>query len=194
VTVKADAPFKTLPEMIEWAKANPGKLTFGAVGARSWMGFEWRWLEQKTGIKTRIVPYDGGAPTMTALLGGHIHFTMTFLSTSSPFLRAGTMRALAVYGPKRYAELPDVPTIKELGFTQATPGGIWKGVFAPKETPRPIIDKLASGFKKMTENSQAVASLKQLGDDFGYMGPDEFARYWREDYEAFKKLAATMKD
>ena len=194
VCVRADAPFKTFTEMIDWAKANPGKLTFGTLGTRSWMGFEWRWLEQKTGIKARIVTYDGGAETLIALLGGHIQVTMSFLTQTLPYFRAGNMRPLAVYGTKRYAEFPNVPTITEEGFIQATPGGIWKGVMAPKGTPPPIIDKLASGFKKMTENKQAIASLKQLGDDFSYLGPDEFAKFWREDYQVFKKLAATLKD
>jgi tripartite-type tricarboxylate transporter receptor subunit TctC len=194
LAVRSDAPFKTFTEMIAWAKANPGKLTFGSIGgARSWMGFEWLWQEEKAGIKTRIVPYDGGGETLVALLGGHIQVTMTFLTQYLPHFRAGKLRPLAVYGAKRYPELPNVPTVTEEGFVQATPGGIWKGVMAPKGTPRPAIDKLALGFKKMTENKQVVENLKKLGDDFSYLGPDEFEKFWREDYETFKKLALKFK-
>jgi tripartite-type tricarboxylate transporter receptor subunit TctC len=131
--------------------------------------------------------------TLVALLGGHIQVTMTFLTQYLPHFRAGKLRPLAVYGNKRYPELPDVPTVAEEGFVQATPGGIWKAVMAPKGTPRPIIDKLALGFKKMTENQQAVESLKKLGDNFGYQGPDEFEKFWREDYQTFKKLSTKFK-
>jgi tripartite-type tricarboxylate transporter receptor subunit TctC len=194
LAVRSDAPFKTFTEMIAWAKANPGKLTFGSIGgSRSWMGFEWLWQEERAGIKTRIVPYDGGGETLVALLGGHIQVTMTFLTQYLPHFRTGKLRPLAVYGAKRYPELPNVPTVAEEGFVQATPGGIWKGVMAPKGTPRPVIDKLALGFKKMTENKQVVENLKKLGDDFSYLGPDEFEKFWREDYEAFKKLSQKFK-
>ena len=194
ITTRSDAPFKTFPEMIAWAKANPGKLTFGSIGGeRSWMGLEWLWQQEKAGIKTRIVPYDGGGATQAALLGGHIHFTMTFLTAYLQYFKAGTLRPLAVYGNKRYPQLPDVPTVAEQGFVQATPGGIWKAIMAPKGTPRPVIDKLAAGFKKMTEHPQAVAALEKLGDHFGYQGPDEFEKFWRTDYETFKKLSVKFK-
>jgi tripartite-type tricarboxylate transporter receptor subunit TctC len=194
LVARADAPFKTFKEMIEWAKANPGKLTFGTLGPRGWMGYEWRHFELKTGIKSRVVIFDGGGEIIPALLGGHIDVNMSFPSNLTGYVKAGSLRPLAVYGNKRYEAFPNVPTIKEEGFIQATPGGVWKGMMAPKGTPRPIIDKLAAGFKQMTENKQAIASLKQLGDDFSYQGPDEFAKFWREDYETFKKLAATIKD
>jgi len=194
LAVHADAPFKTFTEMIAWAKANPGKLTFGSIGgARSWMGFEWLWMEEKMGIKSRMVPYDGGGATLVALLGGHIQVTMTFLTQYLPHFRAGKLRPLAVYGKNRYPELPNVPTVAEEGYVQATPGGIWKGVMAPKGTPRPVIDKLAAGFKKMTETPSAVESLKKMGDTFSYQGPDEFAKFWREDYLTFKKLSEKFK-
>lgn len=194
IVVRSDAPFKTFPEMIAWAKANPGKLTFGSIGGeRSWMGLEWLWQQEKAGIKTRIVPYDGGGATQVALLGGHIDFTMAFLTAYQQFFRAGTLRPLAVYGNQRYPQLPNVPTVAEEGFVQATPGGIWKAVMAPKGTPRSTIEKLAAGFKKMTEHPQAVESLKKLGDHFSYQGPDEFEKFWRNDYNTFKNLSSRFK-
>ncbi len=194
LVTRADSPFKTFKEMIAWAKANPGKLTFASLGPRGWTSYEWRNLEIKTGIKTRMVIFDGGGEIVPALLGGHVQLGMFFPSNMVSYFKAGTLRPVAVYGAKRYAHLPNVPTVQEEGYTQATPGGVWKGVMAPKGTPRPIIDKLALGFKKMTEHPQAVANMKQLVDEFVYQGPDDFAKFWREDYETFKKLAATIKD
>jgi tripartite-type tricarboxylate transporter receptor subunit TctC len=67
------------------------------------------------------------------------------------------------------------------------------GVAAPKGTPRPIVEKLADGFKKMTENSQAIESFAKLGNEFGYLGPDEFAKYWREDFQIYKEMAKLFK-
>jgi tripartite-type tricarboxylate transporter receptor subunit TctC len=193
VWVRSDSPFKTFTEMIDWAKANPGKLTFGTIGTWSWTDFEWKWQEYKAGIKSRIVTYDGGGDGLIALLGGHIQASMLFPTQSLPHYRAGKLRPLCIYGINRYPELPNVPAITEEGFSPASRGGIWKGVAAPKGTPRPIIDKLAAGFKKMMENTQAIESLKKLGDEFGYLGPDEFEKFWREDYQVFKKLAETLK-
>jgi Tripartite tricarboxylate transporter family receptor len=115
---------------------------------------------------------------LIALLGGHIQASMLFPTQSLPHYRAGKLRPLCIYGINRHPELPNVPAITEKGFSPASRGGIGKGVAAPKGTPRPIIDKLAVGFKKMMENKQAIESLKQLGDDFGYLGPDDFEKFW----------------
>jgi tripartite-type tricarboxylate transporter receptor subunit TctC len=91
------------------------------------------------------------------------------------------------------SELPNVPAMTEEGYAVAVPGGVWKAVFAPKGTPKPIIDKLTAAFKKMTENKQAVASLKQIGDEFAFMGHDEFSRYWRSEFQNIREMGKTLK-
>ena len=160
VAVRAESPFKTYTEMIEWAKANPGKLKFGIVGGeRSWGGLEWTNQCKIANIDAPIIPYDGGGPALVALLGGHIDVTYTFLTNYLSQYKAGKVRFLANHGRERNPRIPDVPSTAELGFPPAGPGGVWKAVFAPKETPRPIIEKLAAGFKKMTENKEAVAKM-----------------------------------
>jgi tripartite-type tricarboxylate transporter receptor subunit TctC len=191
--VRADSPFKTIKDMIDWAKANPGKLSFGNVGTWSVTDFEWRWLENKAGIKTRIVPYNGGGDALIALLGGHIQVAMLSSSSGYPHLRAGKLRALAICGPYRKADSPNIPPMKDEGYDTGLEG-YWKGVVAPKGTPRPIIEKLAAGFKKMTENKQAIDNFAKLGNDFNYQGPDEFAKYWREDYRIYKEMVKMFKN
>lgn len=190
--VQSSSPFKTLKDVIDYAKANPGKLSFGNVGTWSVTDLEWRWLEIKAGMKTRNVPYDGGGQTLLGLLGGHVQIAMISPTQSLPHYKAGKLRPLAIEGPNRYAELPNVPSMKELGYDTGLEG-LWKGVMAPKGTPRPVIEKLASFFKKITENKQVVESLGKLGDEFNYMGPDEFAKYWREDYKVYKDMAKMFK-
>jgi tripartite-type tricarboxylate transporter receptor subunit TctC len=190
--VKADSPFKTIKDMVDWAKANPGKLTFGNFGTWSLSDFEWRWLEHKAGIKTRNVPYTGGGPVTTALLGGHIQVGMLSSSSAYPQMRAGKLRALAISGSLRKADMPNIPTLKEEGYDTGL-DGVWKGILAPKGTPRPIIEKLATGFKKMTENKQAIDNFAKLGNEFNYLGPDEFAKYWSDNYKIYVEMVKMFK-
>jgi tripartite-type tricarboxylate transporter receptor subunit TctC len=191
--VQTDAPWKSFKEMIEWAKANPGKLVFGNAGTWSSNDFSWRWLEANAGFTSRNVPYDGGAECTVALLGGHINVSRLSAGHSFPHWRAGKIRPLAVAGSERLPEMPDVPSLAELGYDMKGLGGVWVGIFAPKGTPRPIIDKLSLGFKKMTENKQAIEGLKKLGNNFTYQGPDEFGKTWREEYDQYKELAKKFK-
>jgi len=194
IVVRADSPFKSFKEMIEWARANPGKLTFGMVGGeRSWAGMEWTYQCKTHNIDAPIVPFDGGGPQISALLGGHVHAVLSFVTTFMPHYKAGKVRFLANYGRQRDPNLPDLPSTTELGFPPAGPGGIWKAMFAPKGTPRPVIDILDQGFKKMTENKTAIERMKARGDQFNYMSAAEFEKYWRQDYETFKKIAQSLK-
>jgi tripartite-type tricarboxylate transporter receptor subunit TctC len=190
--VRSDSPFKTIKDMIDYAKANPGKLSFGHPGTWSFADLEWRWLEIKAGIKTRSVAYDGGGEALIGLLGGHIQVASIPPTPTLPHYKAGKLRPLAVQAQVRYAGLPNVPSMKEEGYVTGLEG-LWKGVMAPKGTPRPVIEKLAAAFKKMTENKQVIASLAKLGDEFHYMGPDEFAKYWRDDYQVYKDMAKMFK-
>ena len=189
---QASAPFKTIKEMIAWAKANPGKLSFGNVGVWSVSDFEWKWLEEKAGIKTRIVPYNGGGDALVGLLGGHIQVVMMTSSSGYPHMQTGKLRPLAICGPYPKTD-PKIPSMKDEGYDTGLEG-YWKGVLAPKGTPRPIIEKIAAGFKKMTENKQAIDSFAKLGNDFNYQGPDEFYKYWKEDSRVYKEMVRLLKN
>jgi len=191
--VQADAPWKTFKEMIAWAKANPGKLTYGNTGTWSATDFSWRWLEMKAGFTSRNVPYDGGAEGLVALLGGHVQVGRFASPQSFPHYRAGKLRPLAVAGNQRHPDLPDVPCLAEEGYDMKGLGASWKAFFAPKGTPRPVIDKLAGGFKKMTHDKRAVAGLRKMGDDFDFLGPDEFTKAWREEFLGYKELVKIFK-
>jgi tripartite-type tricarboxylate transporter receptor subunit TctC len=191
--VQTDAPWKNFKELIAWAKANPGKLVFGNNGTWSSSDFSWRWLEMNAGFTSRHVPFDGGAQCTIALLGGHVHLGRLSSGHAYPQWRAGKIRPLAVAGSERLPEMPDVPTLAEVGYDMKGLGSVWIGVFAPKGTPRPIIDKLAAGFKKMTENQKAIAAVKAMGADFTYLGPDEFAKAWRQEFLAYRELAKIFK-
>jgi tripartite-type tricarboxylate transporter receptor subunit TctC len=191
IMVRTDSPFKTFKDVVDWAKANPGKLTFGHTGVWGAADLPWKQLRLLTGIVTRDVPHTGGGPVLLALLGGQVQVASPMGTQAKPHVKAGKLRPLAIMDLQRDPELPDVPTLKELGYNVTY--FLWKGIAAPKATPRPIIDKLALAFKKMTEDSSFVAMVKQFGDDIQYLGPDELAKVWKEEYEAHKKLGQMMK-
>ena len=191
VLVPANAPYKTMQELIQYAKANPDKLRFGHTGLWGAGDLQWKQIQMKTGIKAKIIPYDGGGEALIGLLGGHIDVSCLYPTQSTPHIKAGKLRALAVTDSKRDPDFPDVPTLREAGIDVISI--IWKGALAPKATPRPIIDKLALAFKKMSEDKSSVAMIRQLGDNFHYMGPDELTKFWKEEFEACKEIGRAYK-
>jgi tripartite-type tricarboxylate transporter receptor subunit TctC len=184
-------PFKTYKEMMAWIKANPGKLIVGVGGQWAWDAILWKQLIRKTGISVKLVPFDGGGPQLLALLGGHTNVGGAAPSMYMPYKNSGKLVPLVYLDKERYRELPDVPTSVEEGFNLF--GQMWRGVAAPKGTPHPIIEKLGQAFKKMSEDKSVVSMIKQLGDDIQFLGPDEYAKYWYDEYESYKDLAKAIK-
>ena len=191
IVARPDLPYKNLKEMVEYAKANPDKLVFAHTGPWGQADLSWKMIQKQTGIKTKSVPYDGGGPAILALLGGHADVNGALLSALISHIKAGKLRALAVLDTKRTKPLPDVPTAREQGVDVVNL--MWRGVLAPKATPRPVIDKLAQAFKKMTEDKSVVTMINQMGDEIYYLGPDEFGKLWREEYETHKELGKALK-
>jgi tripartite-type tricarboxylate transporter receptor subunit TctC len=191
IIARADAPYKTFQEMLAWAKANPGKLIFGNTGPWGAADLSWKMITKETGIDTKNVPYDGGGPALVALLGGHVDVSGLFSAQTLPHIRAGKLRPLAVTDIQRDPAMKDVPTCKEAGVNIFYV--MWRGALAPKGTPRVVVDRLAAAFKKMGEDKSVVSMIKKLGDEINYLGPDEFAKFWREEYETQKELGKMFK-
>lgn len=187
----ADRPYKSLRELVEWAKANPGKLIHANTGPWGASDVPMKQLMKEYGIPAQIVPYDGGGPALLAVLGGHADTTFTLTAQSIPHVKAGKLKPLAVMGKKRHPELPDVATSIEQGFNVTYT--IWRAVLAPKGTPGPVIEKLATAFKQVTEDKSFQALVKQLGDTPGYAGPEDFSREWRTEFEAHRELGKLYK-
>ncbi len=192
MVVQPTAPFKTFKEMVAWAKAHPGQLTFGNTGAWSITDFMWKQIELELGFKSKVVTYTGGGESLVGLLGGHVMVSHGAPTQLMPHLKAGKLRALAHSGPGRHPDMPNIPSAQEAGYGFAAFGS-WKGIMAPKGTAKPVIDKLAVSFKKITENKQAIEMLHKLGDEFAYLNPVEFEKAWRADYEKYKKLSTIFK-
>jgi tripartite-type tricarboxylate transporter receptor subunit TctC len=188
---RADAPYKTFKEMLAWAKANPGKLVFGNTGPWGASDLSWKMIVKETGIDTKNVPHDGGGPALIALLGGHVDVSGSFSAQALPHIQSGKIRALVVTDNQRDPALKDVPTCKEDGVNVFYV--MWRGALAPKGTSRAVVDKLAAAFKKMTADKSVVPMIKRLGDEIQYLGPDEFTKVWREEYETQRELAKIFK-
>ncbi len=188
---RPDAPFKTLKEMVEWAKANPGKLIHGNTGPWGAGDLPMKQMMKEHGFQAQIVPFDGGGPALLAILGGHIQTTIALTAQSLPHIKAGKLRAIGVLDTKRHPELPEVPTSVEQGINVTYT--IWRAVLAPKGTPRPVIEKLADAIKRATEDKSFQGLVKQLGDEPGYAGPDEFAKIWQREFDLHKEIAREFK-
>jgi tripartite-type tricarboxylate transporter receptor subunit TctC len=191
IACRSDMPFKTFKEMLAYAKANPDKLIFANTGPWGAADLPWKMIVKQTGIKAKNVPYDGGGPALLAVLGGHADIIGGLISYVYPNVKSGKLRALAVLDYKRDEKLPDVPTAKEEGVDVVNL--MWRGVLAPKNTPRPVIEKLAHAFKQMTEDKTVVSMIHQLGDEIQYLGPEEFTKVWREEFESQKELGKYLK-
>jgi tripartite-type tricarboxylate transporter receptor subunit TctC len=191
IAARPDLPFKTFKEMLAYAKTNPDKLIFGNTGPWGQADLPWKVIAKQTGIKTKNVPYDGGGPALLAVLGGHADMTGGLVTALLPHIKSGKLRALAVLDTKREEKLPEVPTAKEEGVDVVNL--MWRAVLAPKGTPRPVIDKLAQAFKKMTEDKSVISMISQFGDEIQYLGPDEFGKLWREEFEMQKELGKALK-
>jgi len=158
--VHPSLPAKSVQELVALAKAKPGSLTFGSGGVGSPFHMAGEQFKYAAQINVVHVPYKGGGPALTDLLGGHISMLFPTMTIALPHVNAGKLRALAVIAPKRSAALPEVPTIAEAGYPRVTLTS-WYGVMAPAGTPRPVIDKLAAEITRilsMPDVRERVAS------------------------------------
>jgi tripartite-type tricarboxylate transporter receptor subunit TctC len=172
-------PVKTVQELVQYAKANPGKLNYGsAIGIGP--HFIMELFKIKTGTDIVHVPYRGGAPMITDLLGGQIQLTVNGKSVLLPHIQAGKLRALAVTAPMRLPDLPGVPTLVELGYLDA-PYDTLFGVVAPTGTPAAIIEKLNAAINDGLRSPSIQASFAKLGIESKISTPQEFAGFIAED-------------
>lgn len=186
--VRADAPWRTFREALDHMKKNPGALRFANTGTWGAADLPMRILARAAGIEYSNIPYDGGGPALLAVLGGHADASFLFTAQLLPQIGAGKIRALAVTDTARHQDLPDVPTLREEGidvvFTQ------WRAVLAPRGTPQPILEKLESAFKRMSEDRSFQALVRQLGDGVYFQTAREFEATWAREWSEVSQIAS----
>jgi len=180
LAVTNSLPVKSVRELIDYAKANPGKLSnaSSSTGSPGHVGGEL--FKYMTGTAIVHVPYRGGAPAINDLIAGRVQVMFESLSSIAPHARAGSVRALGVSGAKRSPGFPDIPTIAEAGvpgYEAAT----WSGVIAPAGTPRPIVDKLNAAINRAIVSQLFKDRFAKIGDDPAGGTPEEFAETIRKD-------------
>jgi tripartite-type tricarboxylate transporter receptor subunit TctC len=172
-------PYKSLKELVDDAKRNPDKLIFSSSGIYGALHLPAQLFMQAAGIKMKHLPTNGGGPALTALLGNNSQILASSIAAASGQQKAGKVRPLAYYGAKRLASMPNVPTMRELGYDIEF--YLWVGLFAPKSTPAPVVAKLRDESKKAAASEQFKQAITNIGDEVGYMDQPEFAKFLEAD-------------
>ena len=188
--VRADAPARSMKEFIEWTRANPGKANYASPGQGSVHHLATEMLKQKTGADLSHVPYKGGAALTAALLGGEVQGLFDSPTAYLSHLRAGTIRALAVTGDRRFAPLPEVPTLAEQGLP-ALDVHSWWGFVGPAGMPAEIVARLNAEITRTLADPELKATLAKLGTEPTPSTPEAFRAYIAQEWVRWKEFVAT---
>ena len=186
-TARLDAPFNSITDLAAAARKAPGKYTFGSAGLATATHLAGEMVALKAGITLLHVPYKGSADALTDLIGGRID--MIFDPVSLTQVKAGKVKAIGVMSAKRHPELPNVPTVQEQGFDVDTRS--WFGMFAPKGTPKAIVDRMAAEIEKVLKADDTRATLLKVSQYADFSGPAAFADQVKRDSDFFKDLIKT---
>ena len=192
IVVRDGLPVKTLPELIAYAKANPGKLNYASSGNGSLQHVTGAMLEQQGGIKMVHVPYKGTGPALQDLLGGQVDLTFGTAPPFMPHIASGKLRVLAVTGKERLPSLPDVPTTAEAGYPGVNATS-WFALFAPAATPKAVIDKLAADTRTVVQSAAFKQKAQEQGATADYLDPQHMAERVKADLANWAQVVKASK-
>ena len=192
IVVRADLPMKTVPELIAYAKANPGKLNYASSGNGSLQHVTGAMLEQQGGIKMVHVPYKGTGPALQDLLGGQVDLTFGTAPPFMPHIASGKLRVLAVTGKQRLPSLPDVPTTAEAGYPKVDATS-WFAVFAPAGVPKAVVDKLTADIRTVVQSPTFQQKAQEQGATADYQTPAQLGDKVRADLANWATVVKTSK-
>ena len=190
--VKADAPWKSLEELLAEAKKNPGQLTYGSAGPGTTPHFIGELVKLKTKVDMTHVPLGSESAAATAVLGGHVNVAFLTLGTTRAHIEAGTMRALAVASNRRLKDFPNVPTTVEKGFPELNLK-IWVGFFAPAKTPPGVAKRLAGAIGEALKDPEVGALIEKAQALVENLGPPEAAKFLVEEERKWSEVAKVAK-
>lgn len=180
LVVRTESPWKTARDFIDDARKRPGQISYSSSGVYGTLHMAMELLSHPAGIKLRHVPYQGAGPALTAILGGHVDALASGPAVVLPHIKAGKLRALAGWGDRRVAALPDVPTFRELGFPDAE-FYIWAGVFAPRGVPAPVLARLREAMRQAVADPDFKAAMDKLQTPIAFKQGEEFQRFFEAD-------------
>jgi len=190
LAARADAPFRTLAEMIAYARANPEKVVFGSSGAGTAVHLAGAAFARRAGIRINHVPFQGLAPAIAAALGGTVDFVIGLPVAIVPQAEAGKLRPLAQFGATRAPTLPNVPTLREQGVDLTLTVDI--GLMAPKATPPATIARIAEAFRGALASPEFTTFARTGRITPGYLGPAEFGAALRADREVQREIISAL--
>jgi tripartite-type tricarboxylate transporter receptor subunit TctC len=187
LVVRADGPYKTLKDLVDAAKARPGEINYASSGVYGTLHVAMEIFAAAADIKLFHIPYQGGGPAVAALLGGQIDALASGPAAAIGQIKGGKMRALAVWGDTRLASLPDVPSMKELGYDATF--FIWSGLFAPAALPAPIMDKLRQAARQTVDDREFQEAMIKIETPIAYLDAPAFKIFLERDA---KRLEAAV--
>jgi tripartite-type tricarboxylate transporter receptor subunit TctC len=188
--VRSDCPWKDLNDFVEYAKKNPDTITVGNSGAGGGVHLIALGFEKAAGVKFNHIPFAGGGPSITALLGGHVNAVSVSPPEGIEHVKAGKLKIIALFSEKRFEMFPEVKTVQELGIDYAM--GQWRGLASSRGTPPDVIKKLHDAFKKGMDDPVFQKSAKDMAVNLHHLGPEAFGRLMAREHELFGKLIREM--
>jgi tripartite-type tricarboxylate transporter receptor subunit TctC len=192
VVTRPDHPAKDLREFVAWAKTNPGKVNFASGGNGTSTHLNGELMNQATGLDMTHVPYKGSAPAVQDLIGGQTQILIDAGSVLLPQVKGGKLKALAVTGPRRDPQLPDVPTVREQGLAAMESVG-FQGLVGPAGMPREVTERLSAELAKVLMQPELRARFAASGSEVHHQGPAEFAAFAKSENEKWARLIRERK-
>ncbi len=186
LTVRSDAPYQTFEEFVEYAEENPGAILVGTSGTGSIWHIAGLALEEAADVQFTYVPFDGAAPSVTALLGGHITAVTCSPTEVLSGVEAGDLNILAVLGAERTPLFPDVPTALELGYDVNVLA--WGGFALPKGVPSEVYDTIADAFYQAFQSERFTGIMEDWGIELSYLDGEGFAEFANQQFEMYMDL------
>ena len=185
LVVRVDSPIRSIKDLVDFAKANPGKFTYGNTGTGTSPHLAVEEFAQRAGIQLQPVPYKGNAENMQAILGGHV-MGASDATGWGPHVDAGKLRLLATYGSKRTKKWPNVPTLDELGYKTVSDSPF--GVVGPRGMDAAVVKTLHDAFRKTLDDPAVLAVLDKYDQSVIYLDTAAYTRYARETFDSEKRL------
>jgi tripartite-type tricarboxylate transporter receptor subunit TctC len=192
ICIRSTVPAKNLEEFVAYAKANPGKLSYGSAGYGTVSFFSMELFKLAYGLDILHVPFQGTGPVKSALLGGHVVISSSGFGSLGPLVKSGDLVALATTSPKRVPAWPNVPTMAEKGFPEASLN-IWMGLYVPAKTPKPVVEHLVATLAQVAKEPALATSLDKLGMALDYRDPAGTAALLKSESDTVGKLVDKLK-
>lgn len=192
VVVSPSLPVRTFKELIDYGKANPGKLNFASAGVGTTPHLAGELFKLRAGVDATHIPYKGIGASFTDIMSGKVQFAFSSIAGAQPFTSDNRVRAIATTGPKRTPAYPDLPTVSEAGL----PGfevDLWLGIFAPAATPPNVVARLNAELKKALANPETKAALAKVGVEPRGTSPEEGVQFIRNEFETWRKVIQDAK-